>query len=84
MTGLRGRERESDDDGDKAREIFVVLPPPSLLLMEDLTPARQARMEGAIVIVELHNNTFLPSSWSLALLLPFLFIIFLGLGIHTG
>ena len=28
--------RESDDAGDKAREIFVV---PSLRLMEDLTPA---------------------------------------------
>ena len=40
MTGLRGRERErreSDDAGDKAREIFVV--PLSLRLMEDLTPA---------------------------------------------
>ena len=36
--------------------------------------------EGAIVIVELHNNTFLRRSLAL---LPFLFIIFLGPGSHT-
>ena len=80
------REGESDDDGDKAREIFVVVPlssPLSLLLMEDPTPeSEEEPSEQGKVPLSLSSSTttrsvFRPSvPW--ALLPFFLFIIFLG------